>query len=144
MDKPDFMRFGFKMSFGWLSYISSPLACYVLHHWPRIASTGKVVIMPAFKSLTVPKVFVTPTVCAPLRTKLAPLQLFGFSITWWLHQMEIFSALFVTGEFPSQRPVTRSFKMFSLICAWTIGWVHNRDAADLRRHRSHYDVTAMT
>ena len=29
--------------------------------------------------------------------------------------------------------------MFSLICAWTNGW----DAADLRRHRAHYDVTVM-
>ena len=43
---------------------------------------------------------------------------------WWRHQMETFSALLalcagsspVTGEFPSQRPVTRSFDV-SLICA---------------------------
>ena len=28
-------------------------------------------------------------------------------------------------------------------CAWTNGWVNNRDAADLRRHRAHYDVTVM-
>ena len=40
--------------------------------------------------------------------------------TWWRHQMETFSALLalcagnspVTGEFPSQRPVTRSFDVF--------------------------------
>ena len=40
-----------------------------------------------------------------------------FQNTWWIHQMETFSALLalcagnslVTGEFPSQRPVTRSF-----------------------------------
>ena len=39
------------------------------------------------------------------------------SIPWWRHQMETFSALLAlcagnspdTGEFPSQRPVTRSF-----------------------------------
>ena len=39
---------------------------------------------------------------------------------WWRHQMEIFSALLdlcagnspVNGEFPSQRPVTRSFDVF--------------------------------
>ena len=31
--------------------------------------------------------------------------------------------------------------MFSLICAWINGWVNNRDADDLRRHRGHYDVT---
>ena len=40
--------------------------------------------------------------------------------TWWRHQMETFPALLVlcagnslvTGEFPSQRPVTRSFDVF--------------------------------
>ena len=31
--------------------------------------------------------------------------------------------------------------MDSLICAWINGWVNNRDAGDLRRHRNHYDVT---
>ena len=30
---------------------------------------------------------------------------------------------------------------FSLICAWTNGWVNNRDAGDFLRHRDHYDVT---
>ena len=45
----------------------------------------------------------------------------------------------VTGEFPSQRPVT----MFSLICAWINDWVNNREAGDLRRHRDHYDVIVM-
>ena len=33
--------------------------------------------------------------------------------------------------------------MFSLICAWTNGWVNNRDATALRRHHAHYDVTVM-
>ena len=33
--------------------------------------------------------------------------------------------------------------MFSLICAWTNGWISNRDASDLRRHRTHYDVIVM-
>ena len=41
-------------------------------------------------------------------------------ISWWRHQMEAFSALLalsagnspVTGEFPAQRPVTRSFDVF--------------------------------
>ena len=43
-----------------------------------------------------------------------------FSWPWWRHQMEIFSALLAlcagnspaTGEFPSQRPVTRSSDVF--------------------------------
>ena len=33
--------------------------------------------------------------------------------------------------------------MFSLICTWTHGWVNNREASDLRRHRAHFDVTVM-
>ena len=48
----------------------------------------------------------------------------------------------VTGEFPSQRQ-WRGALMFSLIYAWTNGWVNNQDACDLRRHRAHYDVTVM-
>ena len=33
--------------------------------------------------------------------------------------------------------------MFSLICDWINGWVNNREAGDLRRHRAQYDVTVM-
>ena len=33
--------------------------------------------------------------------------------------------------------------MFSLNWAWINGWVNNGEAGDLRRHRSHYDVTVM-
>ena len=38
----------------------------------------------------------------------------------------------------------RGALMFSLICAWINGWVNYREAGDLRRHRSHYNVTVMT
>ena len=70
--------------------------------------------------------------------------------SWWRHQLETFSALLaicagnspVPGEFPTQRPVTRRFD-FSLICARINGWVNNREAGDLRRHRAHYDVIVM-
>ena len=37
----------------------------------------------------------------------------------------------------------RGALMFSLICVWINGWVNNREAGDLRRYRSHYDVTVM-
>ena len=37
----------------------------------------------------------------------------------------------------------REALMFSLICAWINGWVNNREAGDLRRHRAQYDVTVM-
>ena len=33
--------------------------------------------------------------------------------------------------------------IFSLICVWINGWVNNREAGDLRRHRGHYDVIVM-
>ena len=33
--------------------------------------------------------------------------------------------------------------MFYLICVWINGWVNNREAGDLRRHRGHYDVNVM-
>ena len=70
-------------------------------------------------------------------------------ITWWRHQMKTYSALLAicagnspaSGEFPAQRPVTRSL-IFSLICVWINGWVNNREAGDLRRCAC-YDVIVM-
>ena len=37
----------------------------------------------------------------------------------------------------------RGALMFSLICTWTNNSVNNRDAEDLRRYRTRYDVTVM-
>ena len=37
----------------------------------------------------------------------------------------------------------RGALMFSFICAWMNGWINNRKASDLWRHRAHYDVTVM-
>ena len=56
--------------------------------------------------------------------------------------------LFVRGTtghqwIPLTKASEREALMFSLVCAWTNGWVNNRDAGDVRRHRCHYDVTAM-
>ena len=70
--------------------------------------------------------------------------------TWWLNQIETCSALLaicagnspVTGEFPAQSPVTRSFDV-SFIDTWINGWVDNREAGDFRRYRAHYEVTVM-
>ena len=53
------------------------------------------------------------------------------------------------GEFTGKRVYSphkgkwRGALMFYLICAWINGWVNNREAGDLRRHRSHYDVIVM-
>ena len=38
----------------------------------------------------------------------------------------------------------RGALMFSLTCAWIHGWVNNRTAGDLRRHRAHYVVTVTS
>ena len=69
---------------------------------------------------------------------------------WWRHQMETSSALlaFVRGihRWPVKTPHKAQWQgalIFSLICAWTNGWVNNQSAGDLRRHLIHYDVTVM-
>ena len=70
--------------------------------------------------------------------------------TWWRHQMKTIAALLVlcvvnlpvTSEFPHKDP-WRWALIFSLICAWINGWVSNRWAGDLRRHRVHHDVIVM-
>ena len=61
--------------------------------------------------------------------------------SWWRHQMETFSALLsicaenspVPGEFPSQRPVTRSFDVFFL----SNGFIKSRSATISRRNLYH-------
>ena len=73
-----------------------------------------------------------------------------YGISWWRHQMDTFSALLaictgnspVTGEFPAQMPVTWNFDAFFNL-RLNNGWVNNREAGDLRRHRTHYDVTVV-
>ena len=69
---------------------------------------------------------------------------------WWRHQMGTFSALLaicagnspVTGEFPAQRPVTRSFDVFFDL-RLNKGWVNSCKAGDLRRHCAYHDVIVM-
>ena len=73
-------------------------------------------------------------------------------VSWslWRHQMETYPRYcpFVRWihrslvNFP-HKGQWRGALMFSLICAWTNGWINNRDAGDLKRHRDHYDVTVM-
>ena len=45
----------------------------------------------------------------------------------------------VTAEFPTQRPVTRSFDVFFEL-RLNKRWSNNREASDLRRHRVHFNV----
>ena len=69
-------------------------------------------------------------------------------ITWWRHQMEAFSALLaicagnspVHGEFPAQRPVTRSFDVFfdlslnQRLSKPSLGWWYETLSRPLWRH----------
>ena len=70
------------------------------------------------------------------------------TITWWRHQMETFSRYWSFARGIHRSPVNSPHKgqwhgalMFSLIRARINGWVNNGEAGDLRRHRSHYDVS---
>ena len=70
------------------------------------------------------------------------------SLPWWRHQMETFSALLaicagnspVTGKFPAQRPVTRSFNVFFDPCLYkrlskqSRGWWFETPSRPLWRH----------
>ena len=48
----------------------------------------------------------------------------------------------VTGEFPSQRPVARSFGVFFDLRLKT-GLISNQDNGDFRGHRAHYGATVI-
>ena len=71
---------------------------------------------------------------------------------WWRHQSNgNFSVLLALCAGIHRSPVNSPLKglwrgalMFSLICAWINGWVNNREAGELRRHRDHYDFTVMS
>ena len=72
--------------------------------------------------------------------------------SWWRHQMETFSALLaicagnspVSGEFPAQRPVTRSFDVFfdvrliKRLSKHSRGWWFETLSYPLWRHRNVY------
>ena len=71
--------------------------------------------------------------------------------SWWRHQIETFSALLTVCAGNSPITVNSPHKgqwrgafMFSLICARINSWENNRDAGDLRRHGTHFDVTVMS
>ena len=44
---------------------------------------------------------------------------------------------------PSTKASDAELWLFFFICAWINDWVNNREAGDLRRHRTHYDINVM-
>ena len=107
-----------------------------LRHWGnRLTTPVSVQIAP--EDMVKTALFQTTTECTRART-------------WWRYQMETFSALLAICAGNSPVPVNsphngqwRGALMFTLICARINGWVNNREAGDLRRHRCHYDVIVM-
>ena len=67
-----------------------------------------------------------------------------FNSSWGRHQMEVFSALLAicAGNSP-HKGQWRGVLMFTFICARIDGWVNNREAGDMRRHRAPYDVIVI-
>ena len=60
----------------------------------------------------------------------------------WRHQMETFSALLAL--VPLTKASDAELWCFFFICAWINRWVSNREAGNLRPHRTHYDVNVMS
>ena len=84
------------------------------------------------------------------------LYLIGSIWSWWRHQMETFSALPaicagnspVPGEFPAQRPVTRSFDVFfdlhpnKRLSKQSRGWWFETPSCSSWRHRNVHATSA--
>ena len=80
-----------------------------------------------------------------------------WSFTWWRHEMETFSALLaicagnspVPGEFPAQRPVTRSFDVFvdlllnKRLSKQPWSWWFETPSRPLWRHRNAFATVAL-
>ena len=108
--------------------------CVITHPYPIISTVGGLLFKPPLK--LEPQFYVD--------------MISYTSSLWWRHQKETFSVSMalcegnspVTGGFPSQRQVTRSFGAFYDL-RWTNGGANNQDPGDLRPHRAHYDVFVM-
>ena len=107
-----------------------------------------VVLEPNFATTTVSKMFDFFNLgfcCLSVKNWLC---CFEWPQLWWRHQMGPFSALLAICEFTGHRWIPhkgqwRGALMFSLICVQINGWVNNGEAGDLRRYRTHSDVTVM-
>ena len=81
------------------------------------------------------------------------------SLYWWFYSWLPHDDVTKWKHFPRYLPYVRGIHrspvnsqhkgqwrralMFSLICAWINDWVNNRETGDLRRYRTHCDVTVM-
>ena len=98
-----------------------------------------------------------PEICstmASFRMKILPLCYSGYShaisyhndVIKWKHFPRYWPFVRGNHRFPANSPHKCQWRralIFTLICARMNGWVNNREAGDLRRHRAHYDVIVM-
>ena len=61
----------------------------------------------------------------------------------WLSTMTSWNGIHRSPANSLHKGQWRGALVFSLVCVWINGWVNNREAGDLRRHRTHYDVIVM-
>ena len=71
------------------------------------------------------------------------METFSALLTKWSVTRKMFRGIHRSPVNSSHKGQWRGALMLSLICAWIKGWVNNREAGDLRRHRAHYDVIVM-
>ena len=67
----------------------------------------------------------------------------GFHIAWWRYWPFVWGIHRSPVKSPHKGQWRRALMFCFFICAWINGWVNNREAGDLRRHRAHYDVIIM-
>ena len=81
------------------------------------------------------------------RTPMAPRCGVHYDVIKWKHFPHYWPFVREIHRWPVNSPHNGQWRgalRASLICAWINVWVNNRDAGDLRRHRAHYDVIAMS
>ena len=153
---------------GFHNVVKQRLRDQLLQNWrTKIRSSARFILLNDLKSTLEPSAYIdlinnskTPLIFTRLHidmnvfsdymkkkyTGTATCPLSNRGATLWRHQMETFSALQVicAGNSPPVNSTHKGqWRVFSLICTWINGWVNNREAGDLRRHRPHYDVIVM-
>ena len=132
----------------WYTTSIDPPLSKIFVHWSR--TLNSCIVVPSTASSNEAELFAGNNTLFVSKHAKVIYDLFPYNGFYpsWRHQMEIFSALLallarnspVTGEFPSQRPVTQSFDVFFDLClnkqlskqSW--GWWFGTPSRPLWRH----------
>ena len=143
MVERDFARFEFKMSFGWMSYISQHPKT-----WPPFVALSRPCFAQNFKTILQLRYMFWANETS--RRFSARWVSEGYPILQQLarHHDDVikWNIFRVTGHLCGNSPHKGQWRgalMFSLIYTRINGWVNNGEAGDLRHHRAHFDVTVM-